>query len=121
MNKGIETSYKLSLLDICLPDYFQGFRETESAELLSIPIDNSMTPQQVYKCLYEYWESTEGPLDDSWAFESAMRSFFGQFTGNMDCTREDFAACMGMNYASPIPEDDYSTEPVYAYFKLESE
>jgi len=121
MNKGIETSYKLSLLDICLPDYFQGFRETESAELLSIPIDNSMTPQQVYKCLYEYWESTEGPLDDSWAFESAMRSLFGQFTGNMECTQEDFAACMGMSYAAPINEEDYSTESVYAYFKLESE
>jgi hypothetical protein len=113
------TSYTLTHLDTCLPDYFNGYRETETSEVLAIPVDESTTPQLFYHLLdMEYNGGSSDKLSDGDAFDSALRALLAPYTGDMDCSQSEFAQAIGANYAEVIDEDDQDTESVYCYMLL---
>ncbi len=50
---------ELSLLDVCLPDYFQGY----DGMVYAVPVDGTTTANELKELLYEEWNSTFSDMD----------------------------------------------------------
>ena len=102
------TKISIDYLDVCLPDYFQGF----AGEVLAVPVTHETTYRELRELLRDEYNSLCGPEYEN--FEQALDDIFvniysGAFHKTSMDSVNDFGLCA-------VDHDNENS--VYAYFGI---
>lgn len=95
----------LILLDVCLPDYFQGYDGT----VYAVPVDGTTTANDLKDLLYDDWNSTFSDMDITTDEFKKMVDIFIE-----DVENKDVPIFPDLEVA-----DENDDESVYAYVGLQ--
>ncbi len=104
------TEISIDYLDVCLPDYFQGF----SGEVLAVPVTHETTYRELRELLRDEYNSLCGPEYEN--FGDALDAIFSNIVnGSWHKTSMDSVNDFGL---VKVDLEDDTIESVYAYFGI---
>ena len=104
------TKISIDYLDVCLPDYFQGF----SGEVLAVPVTHETTYRELRELLRDDYNSLCGPEYEN--FEQALDDIFVNiYSGAFHKTSMDSVA---FDDLVKVDLEDDTIESIYAYFGI---
>ena len=101
-------SISIDYLDVCLPDYFQGF----SGDVLAVPVTHETTYRELRELIRDEYNSLCGP--EYVNFEKALDDIFVSiYSGAWHKTSMDSVCDFGLE---TVDLGDDTIDSVYAYF-----